>query len=333
MLSLVPLGILERDIKYKKISMLDISNQMLYYIVAFSLIFLNFGVWGPIVGSVTISISYFFITKSMSNYKINVKDTCYYAQIKKFGYSYCLSNGSYQIKSLIVPFIIAPLTSHDILGVISLASRISDSLNIFKLSLNRISLNALALIQDKKSGLSKIIEKATCYQIIIMGILLTSFVVCAPHLFTWFLSEKWQGLIPLIPFLAFSALCNNLITVQASSLVINGKNNNITFNNILQQVLFIMGSFFFIPTYGILGYGYALAIVFPAYIIFIINKDVRIINILLWFFSFSAVLLLNHHWYIYGLFLIPLLVKECRMHILYLYRKLINILWTKRIKL
>lgn len=327
-LGFVPMGIIERRIDYKEISKLEILCQVIYYVAALSLIYLRIGVWALVIGSVIMSVSYFFGLVLITKYTISFNNFGYFKEIKKFGISYSFTNVSYQTKSLILPFIIAPITNPGIVGTIALAIRITDSLNAFKISLGRISIRALSNIQNDRYKFISAVKNAMSYQVIVMGIILIVFVLLSPPIFYLFLGKKWCSIIPLIPFLAFNTLCSNLIIAQVSALTIKEKNHTVALNFLFQQILLLVGLYFFLPKYNVIGYGYAILISAPAYIFlsyifFKVYSEFNPLEPLLWFMSFSIALICGHlNFAFFILIFLPLFFTSCRDQFLRLFKSI-----------
>jgi len=317
-LGFVPMGIIERQIDYKEISKLEIFCQVIYYVTALSLIYLKIGVWALVIGSVIMSITYFFGLVLITKYTLTFNNFRYFKEIKKFGINYSFTNVSYQTKSLILPFIIAPLTNPGIVGTIALAIRITDSLNAFKISLGRISIRALSTLQNDRYNFINAVKNAMSYQVIVMGLFLIVFVLLSPPIVSLFLGKKWCSIIPLIPFLAFNTLCSNLIIAQVSALTIKEKNHTVALNFLFQQILLLVGLYLFLPKYSVTGYGYAILISAPAYLLlsytfFKIYKEFNPLEPLLWFVPFSIALICGHlNSAFFSLIFLPLLLPRCR---------------------
>jgi O-antigen/teichoic acid export membrane protein len=339
-LGTIPMGLIERQVEYKKISQLEIFSQIFYYVVTLLLIYLKMGVLAPVFGFIAMNTFYVFNMYRITGFHIVINDKTYFKEIWEFGFDFSIANASYQTRSLILPFIIAPITSPSIVGTIAFASRIAESLNIFKVSLGRISINAFSNLHNEGKSFIKAVKSTMSYQLIASGCVLLVFTMVAPFIFIKFIDEKWKDIIPLIPFLAFNTLCVNLIVAQTSALTIKGNVKYVTLNYLLQQILMIIGVYFFLPKFGIMGYGYALLLSTPAYILlsslFFIYYKFNPFEPFLWFFSISAALLFGHiNVVFYGLVFLPVFFKTCRSQLLFLieniYKTAFKNLWWKNV--
>lgn len=337
---LIPMALLERSLNYKVLSSIDITAQILYYIVAIPLAALKIGVWAPTVGTIVMTLYMSVRTISVIHYKFKVsRDLHKIKEIFIFGFNYTLSMIGWQAKSLILPFIITPLTNVSVAGCISIANRIADSLDLFRFSNGKISLTVLSKIQNDIKGFKDKIVKGISYQLIALGLLSTIFLLFSPVVIKVVLGKEWFPVISILPFVFYNAFCNAPGAVLSSVLYIKNKAQYVTLCYLLQHISIGALSWLMISYYGIKGYGYAIVASTPAYIMlfFFINRTIgkiSYLSILVWFITFSGLIFFNSIGFLSSIFLVlPIIIKETREQFMFLIKIGLNILKTKREKL
>jgi O-antigen/teichoic acid export membrane protein len=326
---LVPMALLERDLKYKSLSQIDMISQFIYYTLAIPLAIFKFGVWAPIIGTFMMTTYTTIGTIYVSKYKFRFsKDIARINDIFRFGVNYTLSSMGWQVRTLILPLIVTPLSSVALVGYISLANRISESLDILRNANSKLSLSVLSKFQDNADKLKSAIIMGTSYQIISLGILSVTFLFIAPYFIKLLLGVKWFPILVILPFIFFNALCTSFGTVQASVLYLKNKSRLIALSYFTQHLVLSVSTYLLMLKFGDIGYCYALIISSPAYLIiaYFTSKSINRINYtipFLWLASFSITLFFRQI-YISVIFfaLLPLLFNGPRIQIRYLYSSL-----------
>lgn len=337
---LIPMALLERSLKYKALSSIDISAQVLYYVVAIPLAALKLGVWAPTLGIVVMSLYISISTIAAVKYKFRLsKDKAKIKEIFLFGFNYTLSMIGWQTKSLILPFIITPLTNISVAGYISIANRIAESLDLFRSSNGKISLTVLSKVQNDIKGFKDKIVKGISYQLIALGLLSVLFLLISPVIIKIVLGKEWLPVLCILPFVFYNALCNAPGAMLSSVLYIKNKAHYVTISYLLQNIAIGAFSWFMISSYGIKGYGYAIVASTPTYfmLFYFINKTIgkiKYLPVFVWFISFSSILSFNYIGLWSSVFLLsPIMIKETREQFMYLAKVFLNVLKTKKGKL
>ena len=291
LLRMVPLGIMERALKYKELSQIEITAQALFYLIGIPLAVAGWGAWAPTSGLLVMNAYSTVETIRKSGYTFKFsRDKERIKDVYRYGFGYSFSSMGWQIRSLILPFVVAPLSNAQTVGYIALAARIADSLNLLREATRRVSVSALSRVQSDSEKFRAAIAGGIGYQMIALGPALLLFVLFSRLLIANALGAHWLAIIPLFPFVAFNALCNAFGTVQTAALYVKDKSLLVALSFYTQHVLMALATWLFIVKYGMIGYGYALFVPIPAYCLLVwsVRRAIGSVNYttgLIWLFS------------------------------------------------
>lgn len=325
-MGVIPLGIAERSLKFKEISKMEMVYQSMFFLISIPLASVfKFGVGSMIIASIIMALYYFCNLLFISTYKFEISyDKTVFFDILKFGISYAIACFGWQLRLLVLPLIIAPAFNAHTVGIISLANRIAESLNIIRDTMRRIALNAIAQVQDNSDKCKRILLDGISYQIISLWAILFIFILLAPYCLEFVLNKKWVGILGLLPYVAAYTLYNSFNTIPTAFLYIKDKTYYVAGLFFVQHILIILGAYFLTKEFGIVGYAYSILIPLPLILllIYVIQKCGDKINFtipLLWFFCLTTSLFFVLSKYLLLLCLIPIFNKKCRNQIAGLY--------------
>ncbi len=319
---IVQVQILERNLLFGKIALLEIMEVLAFQATAVTLAFSGFGVWAMVIGLLAKNIVMLIIIIFISEWKIKYK---FYFRLLKpilpFGLSFQGSHFLNFIKDSTVPVWISSVLGVKSLGYLTWANSLAIYPILLSNLLSRILFPFFSKIQNNKEKFKNSLEIITRINLlIIMAIASLLFALAKPITIILY-TEKWLPALPLlyllilvnfllgaiIPFInAFNAVGKAIYTFKLSIAWIVG---------------FWIFSLVLVPRYNITGYGIAVLLtylinikcmydtkkefnikilknilpsfvsfVFTTSIILLINKVIKIDNIL-WLIVFLIITL------------------------------------------
>jgi O-antigen/teichoic acid export membrane protein len=258
LLSQVPLAKLERRLDYRKIAMIELANQFIYNLVALPLAFAGFGVWAMVLGWLAQQIQAAVLLFSQARYlpRLTWQPKLLNA-IMRYSLGFSAANWAFQARSLVNPLLIGRFAGAEAVAYVALAVRMVDVLSFVRTSTYRISISALAQMQNQPARLRKALSDGMNLQILALGPLLALASWFGPILIPYLFGAKWVPVMSVFPLIAFSALCSALFNLHSSILYVLQRTGQVAIFHVLHIILFAGGTWLFVPRLGLIGYGWA----------------------------------------------------------------------------
>ncbi len=249
---------LERELNFKAVSAVELAGQFIYYLVALTLAYLGKGVWAPVAGYIVWQVCLFFGLCGVSH----LTPRLYWSkpllrEMLGYGSGYSASIWVWQLRSLVNPLIVGRYMGPEEVGYVALVVRLVEALSFVKGAAWRLSIAALARLQEDYPQLKRAVEEAMTLQVLALGPILTVFACAAPLLLPVLFGDRWNIVLTIYPFVAFGCLVNAAFSMHSSVLYVLRRNLDVTIFHILHIILFAGSAFLFLPCFGLPGYGLA----------------------------------------------------------------------------
>ncbi|MBV9389142.1 MAG: oligosaccharide flippase family protein [Chroococcidiopsidaceae cyanobacterium CP_BM_ER_R8_30] len=315
LLSQVPLARLERHLDYRRVAMVELSGQIVFFIVTLPLAFQGLGVWAPVAGWWTQQLQTLGLLYWMSSYRPRFYwDLGLVKQMLSYSVGFSASFWVWQLRILVNPLVIGRYAGAEAVGYVALAIRIVEVLSFVKTATWRLAIATLGRLQRDTARLKKAVTEGMGLQILALGPLLVGFSWVGPWLIPLLFGSRWRPVIEIYPFIAVSYLSNAMFNLHSSALYVLQRNWEITVFHLAHIALFGGAVFMFVPRLGLVGYGWAEILALCSYIIIhfyvtrsIGSPDYRLVG--LWWGAFVAALFIYQlgWWAALGLVTIVLL--------------------------
>jgi O-antigen/teichoic acid export membrane protein len=259
---------LDRTLAYRKIAVIELVGQISYLVAALSLALRDFGPWSLLVGywlqQVTLCLLFHRAARYVPRFHWDV------VRIRKmlaYGISYSNSVWVWQLRSLVNPLIVGRFLGAEAVGYVGVSIRIVEVLSFIKQITYRISIAALAKLQNDRKRLLSAINEGMRLQCLAIGPPLVCFALVGPWIMPVIFGQRWVPVLSLYPFIALSYLTNALFNLHSSALYVLTRNWSVTAFHLAHIVLFFGGAFVFIPLMGLRGYGWAEVAALISYIV------------------------------------------------------------------
>jgi O-antigen/teichoic acid export membrane protein len=225
--SVVPQALLERDLNYRPLAIVQLGSQMALYLAAVPLACWGFGAWA-LVGGFWLSqavqlVGSFLAARYRPCWYWNRHD---WRQMMHYSVSQSLSMWLYNLRDLAPSLILFPLAGERAMGYYALANRLINMLGFLYSVSGRVAFAAFARLQEDKGRLTKAIQETIQYLILFLGFVLTVFAASVGWVASWVLGAKWDASViqQLCIVMASRVLLSSVFGVQTQALYVIGQN-------------------------------------------------------------------------------------------------------------
>lgn len=242
----VPGALLERQLEYKRTALVELTAQLLYYIVAVPMAIGGYGIWAFLAGYWAQTLT----TTGGLFWAARYRPRWYWAMpmlrpMLSYSVMQALSGWLYELRSLAPGLVLLPLAGAESVGYYALAQRALQMLGVIKDAVSRISVPIYALVQDQTDKLLVAISRSAQAQVLGLGVACLLFATGGKWLLPTLFGSQWDIPIALLifAFLASEQLLNAIFGAQAQALYV--KRHNLVIVKV--NALFI-GIFFTLTT-------------------------------------------------------------------------------------
>lgn len=259
---------LERALDYKRIAGLELTGQFLLYAIAVVLAWRGLGVWAPIVGYSLSQIWMLGVGCRLARYRPRLFWSWnLLREMLGYGLGYSSSILVWQLRILVNPLVVGRYLGAEGVGYIALTIRIVETLSFVREATWRISIAALAQVQQDLPRLRRALEEAMSLQAMAVSPLLAGFALVAPWLLPLAFGDQWKPVLIVFPFIALSYIMNAVFTMPSSVLYVLQRNWSVTVFHLVHVTLFAGTALLLVPEMGLVGYGLAETVALSSYVV------------------------------------------------------------------
>lgn len=263
----VPVSLLERKLKYREISFIDIYGAITYQFCAVILAVLHFGVWSFIYAVLLKEavelIFAFSYEKWVPGKHIDIKGVYKMIRFGAFIQSNAILNF---IHSSISPLIIGLRSGPYQVGLLDWASNIALIPMSITDNFGRVAFSGFSRVQGDKKLLSKAIQKSMSVLTIIILLFTVLILGFGNDLVKIFYSEKWQAAVPALYFFTAVSFFISAISPIGSGVLVLGRSKDILLVNVVTKISEWIFAFIFVLFFNYVGI--AIAAMFSSIITF-----------------------------------------------------------------
>jgi O-antigen/teichoic acid export membrane protein len=282
LLSLVPQTLavaasarLERALDFRRVAMIEVAGQLLYYSVALPLVYLGYSVWSLVAGWCLQQVFACIAFHIAAAYRPRLTwDTAIVRKMLRYTFGYAAGDWSWQLRGLINPLIVGHFLPAEAVGQVGLAIRLMELLSFTKTIAWRLSIAALAKVQHDPQKLIDATTDGMRLQTLALGPVLIGFSWFGGYVLSLVFGARWDPVMVVFPYLALSYLTNAQFNFHSSVLFVLHKNWAVSWFHIVHVVLFAGAAWYCVGRWGIVGYGYAEMVALLGYAV--IHRSVRI---------------------------------------------------------
>ncbi len=267
MVSSVPIAMLERELRFAQVGLIETLAQAANYLLAVPLVLLHWGYWGPIAGLglqftvLALLGMYYYRTPWHWRWRWQ-----FLRAALGYGLVYSGTNWIWALKSLTVPLFVSRLAGLGAVGIISIAIRFADQLGMLRLVAFRLSFSALAKLNGNPDLTRHAISRGIVYQGLLVGPLYAVFSCCAALVIPILFGGNWLPSIQVFPCIALATLINTVFNLHSSALYVAGHNRDVAKFHIWHIGLLWLACWLLIPVMGLWGYPAAEIVALLSYV-------------------------------------------------------------------
>jgi O-antigen/teichoic acid export membrane protein len=265
---------LERALDFRRVAMIEMTGQLLYYACALPLVFTGFGVWSLVTGWCLQQLYLCVAFHVGARYWPKLAwDTAIARAILNYTLGYAASDWLWQLRGLINPLIVGHFLPAEAVGQVGLAIRMLELLSFTKTVAYRLSVAVLAKVQHEPAKLVEAATDGMRLQTLALGPVLIGFSWFGGILLALVFGKRWDPVMLIYPYLAISYLANAQFNIHSSILYVLHRNWAVSWFHIVHIVLFAGAAWICVDRFGIVGYGYAEMVALLSYPV--IHRSVR----------------------------------------------------------
>jgi O-antigen/teichoic acid export membrane protein len=264
----VPLARLERALDYRRVALVELVAQLLYYGVSLPLAWRGAHAPAPVAGWWAqlglLSVGCFTLSRYRPRLRWRPEAI---RAMASYGLSYSSSMWVWQLRNLVSPLIVGRYAGVQAVGYVALSVRLVDILSFVKTATYRLSVAVLARIQDDRSRLRSAVEQGMRFQILGLAPFLIGFALLAPFILPALFGARWDAVQVIFPYIALAYLVNAMFNLHSSVLYVLRRNWAVTAFHAAHVATFGGAAWLLVPRFGMVGYGWAEACALWAYVL------------------------------------------------------------------
>ena len=260
------LSMLERDLNFRTVGFINSLAEISNYIFSLGLLLIHKSYLVVISGYVL----QFFLIAVLSHFCHPIR-WCLRWEWKTlrsalhYGFSYSCANWILNLKSLTIPLFLSRLAGVEAVAIANVSLRITQKLLLFKDVIRNMSVSVMAKLLNNNDLIKKALTKGMLYQALIMGLICSVFSGFASLIIPFIFGEEWLLSAHLFPFISFSMILGSVFNLHSALLYASGFNRLVGYFHLCYVGILWLSSIFFIPKFGVIGYGIAEVIALPSY--------------------------------------------------------------------
>jgi O-antigen/teichoic acid export membrane protein len=266
-LSKLSQSLLEKDMEYGKLSVLETLATLAFYVPAVALAHHGFGVLSLAVGEISrglVSLAAYYMRPFRIRFGFS-RDAA--REIFSFGRSYLGVAYTWMATAGLNPIVVAKIVGLEAAGIIRLAEGIVSQLTIMKGVTDRISYPTLTQLQTRKADVAAAVESGRIYQVIFGNLPLFLFTAMSYWLVPLLYGEAWYPVVYVLPLLCCGVGINTVFGLYSSALITVRKNWQVAQFHVAYATLLWALAPVLVYLLGYLGVPLAALMATPAYLV------------------------------------------------------------------
>lgn len=268
MLGGVPLGMLNRELEFDRISLIESLSQISNYCLSVPLVLFTGSYWGPIAGIFL----QFFMAASLAYAFHPVRLTLRWRwsalhKMLSYGVTFFVASWFQSLRVLTIPMVVTPLAGVEAAGIVGITIRMLEQLSLLRNVIRTMSISVMARLMDDAAAIGRAIDRGMSYMALLMMSVCATFACLSPWLIPLLFGDEWLQSTKIFPPIAFAASVIAIFDLHLATLHAVGKNNIVTLQNSAYMVLLWLGCWLLIPSFGLWGYAIAEVAALPSFYI------------------------------------------------------------------
>lgn len=268
LLTLVPLAALERGLQYRVVARAELEGLTLYFVAAVALAASGWGAAGIVAGwwvqILWVALRVHRAAALPLRFAWPDRGA---REALRFGLPYASSIWTYQLRDLVNPLVVGRWVGAEGVAVVALTVRVVDAAAFVKGAAWRLALPALSRLQGDAVRMAIAVRDGMRLQVLLVGAAMLALAAVGVPVAVRVFGAQWTSLAQVLPLVAAATLCNSAFNLHSAALYALGRTGAVWVFHVLHVALFITAATLLVPRYGVLGYGVAELVAFPAYVL------------------------------------------------------------------
>lgn len=274
MVGIVSIAMLERDLKFDQVGVIETVAQLGNYLVSISLVLLQWSYWGPVIGTVVQYALQLLLAYRM--HPVHWRwcwDWSFLGPALRYGLTYSSSNWVLSFRSLRVPLLVSSILGVEAAGIVGIANRFADQMSMLRIIIQRLSISVMAKLQESPEATRRAVSSGMTYQALLVGPMCACFSCFAIWIIPLLFGSEWLLSARIFPLIALSTLASSLFDLHASVLYAAGNNREVAKVNFFYVSLLWLTCPILLPLLGLWGYSISELLALPSF--WIIHQSFR----------------------------------------------------------
>lgn len=247
-------SVLERNLRYRDIALIDTSGMISYYAVAIILALIGFDIWSFIWAVVAMTITEtavtFYFNPWLPKFSLDIGSVRSFLNIGKY---FQLGFFLTIFRSSVIPVIGGTrLPLHDI-GLLDWSFNMSSVPRVFIDNLGRVSFSSFSRMQESKKNIAESLEQAFSIISITATFVIPITIIFGHDLIIFFLNDKWLPALPALYWYVGSIFFLNGVGLFGHALLAIGKIKQMLFFGTTVTLIELLVSFILLINFGFVG--------------------------------------------------------------------------------
>lgn len=248
----------ERAFRYRAIAYLELGGDLALYGTAVPVALAGLGVWAPVLGyaawQVFLAIGGCAAARTLPRWEWSGSDAVSHL---RFGSTYLMSTLTESAANLVNPIVVGRFLGPTGVGWVGLAIRLVSTLSFVVRASWRLSLVAIARVQQDQRRLRRGLEEGMALQLLVLGPVLAAFAIVAPAAVRLLFGRSWAPVAAVFPYLGLAGLVASVFHIPTMLLYSRGANAVVTTKRLVGLGLTAGLAVALVPGLGVVGFGLA----------------------------------------------------------------------------
>ena len=264
----VAIGRLERRLDYRLVARVELSRDLVYYLLAFALAATGWG--ATALGSALLAqhaCGFMLAHRLAGRWPGFGFDRLEARALLRFATGFSGANLLWQARSLVLPLIAAPLIGPAATGVAGLTVGIVQALSAAMNIIWRMGVASLARVQGDAVSMAAGIGAAMRLSVLAAAVPLLGFGWLGGMLVSSLFGERWAAAVTLFPFVATAYLTAALFRPHSAALTALSRHGALAVFHAVHLAVLALATLLLVPRFGLIGLGLAELAAIPAFVL------------------------------------------------------------------
>lgn len=254
----VPLSLLERDLDYGRIGLIEVVAQVAFVAGGTGLAFSGAGVWALVVAWYLQQSVHLIGYWACASYRPRLTwDADVVRSLLRFGSTATSATVAYSARNLVAPVVVGGMLGAAALGYVTLATRLLEQVSFARNIITRMSYAVMGKVAGDARRLQVALTRAMEAQVLAVGLPVSLLSFASPYVIPFVFGESWRPIVQVVPLLVPGVLVVAMFSVHVAVLVGRTFPWEVVLVNVLNGAAMWILALLLVPAVGLSGYAYA----------------------------------------------------------------------------